>query len=1552
MATTTTDWTGPDGEVGTHIDELNSRCLNAYRENPALVEEHANAERIQTDGGYGRRQVWELIQNGADEMIDAPGRVEVVLTRDHLYCANQGKPVSPEGAGAILSAYRSVKKGPEIGRFGLGFKSVLGVSDAPEFYSRSGSFGFDRDFAAEKVHAVLGAVDAVPTLRLALPLDADRTAQDDELLRELMSWATTVVRLPLSPEKGDWLHSDLAGFPAHFLVFSPHISDLVLDDRAGGNRRDIRLAAGDQEFEHRLLENEGEDVWRVFSSDFKPTDEAARDGGAMANREIIRFQWAVPMRSNQRTGGLWAYFPTLEEVTLSGVLNAPWKLNDDRTNVLEGPFNQAILENAVDVVLEHLEVLVAKDDPANILDVLPARGREERNWADGFLTDRINARAAGYPTIPDQLGTLQSPSELTLHPGGLSKAALQLWSKVPARPDDWAHSSVDRDQTRRSRAERFIEASVHGRKATVAGWLEALIPTPVAGQPVDVRASGFAILVAAAAATAPDVREAAREARIVVDAAGELAKPSEMFFPGGDEITVPGIRLVHPQLVATAKALEALKHLGVERVDPKLELRELLRGRDPRQSGQNWDELWRAAERVPADQAFQILVDAGFGGDAVDVRVASGEYRALSRALLPGDIVRAELAPDVVIDVNHHRRSLELLRLLGAVSAPVPGGARETEPAMWEFRKRAADTFIEKTPRANPDPKKIVIEMPAVAGPLTQIVNLEGAAKARYTRALLEAQTSFHRCEVSYPNNRYPSISVEHPLVALVREEGLAETSSGLVEAALWVGPALRPWSALLPVAVIPPAAAQALELAERLEDLRPEQWLHAYAKLEAASDVDLAARFLVMSCKADGPRPGRWPAYVGERLDVAPIDDIRVTASPRTATLLRSAGYPVLPVDQDDVELLVERWELRRGEDEVATEVVAIEAGPRAPLVDVFPALRRILAEQYQALELAWCSELRIETSAAGGRQAETTQLHLTKEIVYADASLDHHAFLRTLGERLQLGLDAQRIDRIIENKQDEEIRGRVRELRKRKDEAEKLAVVVPVDRLRAELPASLLTAAERRHGALDHIGLARMAFAVHGVGTLKEFADAFDELGLEPPRSWAGSRQALEWVRKLGFRAELAGFPGARREGTLEVDGPPALKELHSYQEAVVAEIQRLLRGEPATQRPRGMVSLPTGSGKTRVAIQALVEAIAADEFRGPILWIAQRDELCEQAVQAWSEIWRDRGPCDRLTISRLWSSNEAEPAAGGHQVVVATIDKLDSRVMDSAAYKWLQEETTCVVIDEAHRASGPSYTRVLDWQGMGRRKERVPLIGLTATPYRGMNKDETKALVGRFGNRRLDHAAFGDEEPYASLQEMGVLSRVQHRLLKGSEMRLTDQEAADVERTRLLPSSASDRLAADVDRNTVLLESIKSHPEDWTCLLFCTSLEHSSVMTGLLSAEGIPAAAVSGATPPAARRHYVEEFRAGRIRVLTNYAVFTEGFDAPMVRAVYVARPTYSPNVYQQMIGRGLRGPANGGSEECLIVNVEDTFANFGEALAFTQFEHLWLPEQDGQ
>ena len=65
----------------------------------------------------------------------------MTLTPTHLYCSDNGAPIDVNGARALLFSHMSSRRGTdEIGRFGLGFKSVLGVTDAPEFFSRSGSF--------------------------------------------------------------------------------------------------------------------------------------------------------------------------------------------------------------------------------------------------------------------------------------------------------------------------------------------------------------------------------------------------------------------------------------------------------------------------------------------------------------------------------------------------------------------------------------------------------------------------------------------------------------------------------------------------------------------------------------------------------------------------------------------------------------------------------------------------------------------------------------------------------------------------------------------------------------------------------------------------------------------------------------------------------------------------------------------------------------------------------------------------------------------------------------------------------------------------------------------------------------------------------------------------------------------------------------------------------------------------------------------------------------------------------------------------------------------
>ena len=391
--------------------------------------------------------------------------------------------------------------------------------------------------------------------------------------------------------------------------------------------------------------------------------------------------------------------------------------------------------------------------------------------------------------------------------------------------------------------------------------------------------------------------------------------------------------------------------------------------------------------------------------------------------------------------------------------------------------------------------------------------------------------------------------------------------------------------------------------------------------------------------------------------------------------------------------------------------------------------------------------------------------------------------------------------------------------------------------------------------------------------------------------------------------------------------------------------------------------MVSLPTGSGKTRVAVQAIVEAMRCDGFRGGVLWVADRDELCEQAVEAWAHVWRSEG-IDRgqLRITRLWSGQpRPSPTTDGH-VIVATIQTLNSRLSNRPAEYRFLKDFKLVVFDEAHRSIAPTFTSVMGEIGLThRRKEDEPfLIGLTATPYRGYDEAETARLASRYSTTRLDSGAFTYDDPQKvihQLQDREVLAKVDQEVIEGDTIRLSPDEWEQILRfvpgthrrellTAFLPQSVENRIAHNTQRTRRILDAYKNHiGEDWPTLIFATSVEHAHTLAALLNRERITARAVSATTEPTTRRSVVEAFRNGEIKALVNYAVFQEGFDAPETRAIIVARPVYSPNLYFQMIGRGLRGPKNRGKDRCLILNVQDNIEDFGHALAFSDLDWLW-------
>jgi superfamily II DNA or RNA helicase len=128
----------------------------------------------------------------------------------------------------------------------------------------------------------------------------------------------------------------------------------------------------------------------------------------------------------------------------------------------------------------------------------------------------------------------------------------------------------------------------------------------------------------------------------------------------------------------------------------------------------------------------------------------------------------------------------------------------------------------------------------------------------------------------------------------------------------------------------------------------------------------------------------------------------------------------------------------------------------------------------------------------------------------------------------------------------------------------------------------------------------------------------------------------------------------------------------------------------------------------------------------------------------------------------------------------------------------------------------------------------------------------------------------------------------------------------------------------------------------------LYFGPSVGDAECMAFLLRAEGVPACVISGETRSPTRRLVVNEFKQGKIRVLCNCEVLTTGFDAPRVSHVVMARPTVSRVLYEQMVGRALRGPKFGGTETCVIMDCEDNFKGEKPQLGYESFRHVWERE----
>lgn len=351
------EWAGTDGELAAYIAEESAKTLESYRAQPNLIAEHAAVEQDTAHGGYRHRQLFELVQNSADalwgradtgtrqtgrgDLEPSAGRVDVRLTKSCLYCADDGEPITKDGITALMFSHLSTKRATDqIGTFGLGFKAVLGVSDSPEFFSRSGSFRFDRAHSQERVSAIDPAAVSFPVLRLPEPIDPTERLEQDAVLAELTGWAVNIVRLPLLRGAREDLREQMISFPAEFLLFVAHVRRLTLADDAGKVDRLLELERLEEEY--LLADGDSTGHWKLFERTHPLSSDAKADRRPGDAREKVPVSWAAPVDRLDRPGKFWSFFPTNTASLVPGILNAPWKTNEDRQNLLAGRYNEEL----------------------------------------------------------------------------------------------------------------------------------------------------------------------------------------------------------------------------------------------------------------------------------------------------------------------------------------------------------------------------------------------------------------------------------------------------------------------------------------------------------------------------------------------------------------------------------------------------------------------------------------------------------------------------------------------------------------------------------------------------------------------------------------------------------------------------------------------------------------------------------------------------------------------------------------------------------------------------------------------------------------------------------------------------------------------------------------------------------------------------------------------------------------------------------------------------------------------------------------------------------
>ena len=367
-------------------------------------------------------------------------------------------------------------------------------------------------------------------------------------------------------------------------------------------------------------------------------------------------------------------------------------------------------------------------------------------------------------------------------------------------------------------------------------------------------------------------------------------------------------------------------------------------------------------------------------------------------------------------------------------------------------------------------------------------------------------------------------------------------------------------------------------------------------------------------------------------------------------------------------------------------------------------------------------------------------------------------------------------------------------------------------------------------------------------------------------------------------------------------------AVPELFEYQEDLATQFEAVCSASPPGNC--GLLTLPTGAGKTRTAAVALLRMFTRDDARF-VLWLAPTRELLEQASGTFQAMWRTYRAAADLELVRA-DLLRRFPKNVQRGVLFATPQMIAARLR-----REVTPDADIVVFDEAHHVEAPVFRRAV---GQLRAMRQAAVIGLSATPGRS-KEEETERLVDFF-NGRLLYSKHLAPEPIAVLQRRGVLARLRFREIPGS----TAPSLVGVGRSMR-------ELSLNIERFRALMELVCKLSRKARVLVFAASIDHARLLAAGLRRLGVTAEVVSSEDRDEDRSAKLRDFERGELSALLNVKLLATGYDCPAIRHVVLGTQIRSAIMFEQIVGRASRGPMVGGHARSTVWQFEDHLASHG-------------------